>query len=152
MIHLHSHTQTLTIRKNWRQAPDFIIYWNKFLKFTFPQLPRHFRKCLVFLQLPRHFRKCLGISGNAWFPQIPATYTLLLKISRNWDQYAILLYRSKINDLKIINYTSKQNYSSKKKQNFVKFCLKMEISNFLTKQIINFASHNIFLHMQLRNK
>ncbi len=27
-----------------------------------------------FPQLPRHFRKCLGISGNAWFLQFPATY------------------------------------------------------------------------------
>jgi len=27
-----------------------------------------------FLQLPRHFQKCLGISGNARFLQMPATY------------------------------------------------------------------------------
>jgi len=27
-------------------------------------------------QLPRHFRKCLDISGNAGFPQLPATYII----------------------------------------------------------------------------
>jgi hypothetical protein len=27
--------------------------------------------------LPRHFRKCLGISGNAGFPQLPATHMLV---------------------------------------------------------------------------
>jgi hypothetical protein len=44
---------------------------------VFPQLPRHFRKCLGFPQLPRQFQKflnCLGISGNAGFLQLPATY------------------------------------------------------------------------------
>ncbi len=30
-----------------------------------------------FPQLPRHFQKCLGISGNAGFPQLPATYIFL---------------------------------------------------------------------------
>ena len=37
-------------------------------------MPRLFRKCLGSCGNSRHFRNYLGISGNAWFPQFPATY------------------------------------------------------------------------------
>ncbi len=54
---------------------------------------------------------------------------------------------SKINDLKQVNYASKE------KQNFMKFNLKMLLKckslTLLTMQIINYASNKIFLHMQV---
>jgi len=48
--------------------------------FLLTKIPKYFKlKTKEFPQLPRHFQKfinCLGISGNAGFPQLPATYTL----------------------------------------------------------------------------
>ena len=38
-------------------------------------MPRLFRKCLDSCGNFRYFRNCLGISGNAGFPQFPATFT-----------------------------------------------------------------------------
>lgn len=54
---------------------------------------------------------------------------------------------SEINDLKLINY------DSKKKQNFLKFSFKMlkkcKSFTLLTTQIVNYASREIFVKMQV---
>jgi hypothetical protein len=48
--HTHAHTHSLVLRD--------IMLCSNIVKFKFPKLPRHFRKCLGFPQLPRQFWKC----------------------------------------------------------------------------------------------
>jgi hypothetical protein len=56
----------------------------------FPQLPRHFQKCLEFPQMPRQYwdsLNCLGISGIAKaFPEMPDSRNSLQHIQiRSFD-------------------------------------------------------------------
>ncbi len=54
--------------------PEFQCCKLNTINFLFLQLPGHFWKCLVNGGNSRHFWNCLDISGNVWFPQMPATY------------------------------------------------------------------------------
>ncbi len=62
------------LRKLVISGNDQALVHLKIIK-KFPELPRHFRKCLIFLQMPRQFRNflnCLVIPGNAQsFPEMP---------------------------------------------------------------------------------